>query len=579
MFLEFYKLREQPFGVTADPRFLYLARSHRETLASLFFAIENRLGFSMLVAEPGLGKTTLLLQVLKALGASALTAFLFETQCNPTGLLRYLLKELDLQTNRRGPTSLHEQLEQLLVRVAGTGRHLVVIIDEAQNLGPPVLETMRLLSNFETRSGKLIHIILSGQPQLAQQFAKPDMAQFEQRISITNWLKPLTTDETARYVEYRLQVAGFRHGPLFSDEAIEAIAARSEGIPRKINRLCFNALSLGCVVQENHIGKELIEEAGSDMGIRLLALQRSSSDSTKERAGESVAKSASSRICSGTDSQQSDEQIFVDDVQAAQQMSNRAANEEAQRGRRMPWNVATSNGVTSSRRRFAGSMLRITLLLISFGVIPLQGQNVSATDAQPSSSTLQFATRNPRYQIRPSDIIEVGFYPTAELNQTLSVEPDGYITLREAGDLHVAGKTVPELKEAITAAYAKLLNEPVITVLLKDFQRPYFIVGGQVGHPGKYELRAQTTASEAVAIAGGLTERAKHTQVLLFRKVSDDWSEVKPLDFKAIYRGNWQEDIHLKPGDMLFVPQNKISKIKPYLPNWSIGTYIGPGVF
>jgi polysaccharide export outer membrane protein len=165
------------------------------------------------------------------------------------------------------------------------------------------------------------------------------------------------------------------------------------------------------------------------------------------------------------------------------------------------------------------------------------------------------------------------------LNQTLSVQPDGFITLREVGDLYVQGKTLPELREAIAFAYRKILHEPVVTVVLKDYERPHFTVGGHVGHPGKYELRADTTASEGIAVAGGLAEGAKHSQVLLFRRVSDQWVEAKVLDLKSIYKGKWQEDIHLRPGDMLFVPQNRISKIKQFLPSSSIGTYMGPGMF
>ena len=205
----------------------------------------------------------------------------------------------------------------------------------------------------------------------------------------------------------------------------------------------------------------------------------------------------------------------------------------------------------------------------------------SAVAAPPAAENRkpQFHPRNPRYQIRPADSFEIKFYPAAEFNQTVTVQPDGYVSLREAGDLLVQGKTVPELQQAIGLAYAKILSNPVVTVALKDFEKPHIIVGGQVGHPGKYELRADTTVNEAVAIAGGLTEKAKHSQVLLFRRVSDDWVEVKSVDLKNIQKGRMQEDIHLHPGDMVFVPQNRISKIKPYLPVLSLNSYLGGGVF
>jgi polysaccharide export outer membrane protein len=128
---------------------------------------------------------------------------------------------------------------------------------------------------------------------------------------------------------------------------------------------------------------------------------------------------------------------------------------------------------------------------------------------------------------------------------------------------------------AIKTAYGKILRDPAVTVVLKDFEKPHFVVNGQVARPGKFELRADTTVSEAIGIAGGITERAKHSQVLLFRRVSEDWVEAKKLDLKAILNGQFQEDVHLRPGDMLVVPQNAISKIKPYLPVSSLSAYWG----
>ncbi len=192
----------------------------------------------------------------------------------------------------------------------------------------------------------------------------------------------------------------------------------------------------------------------------------------------------------------------------------------------------------------------------------------------------QFANRTPRYQVQPGDVIEILFTPSTEFNQTVAVQPDGFVTLREVGDVHVRSKTIPELTSAIKTAYAKILRDPTVTVVLKEFEKPHFVVNGQVGRPGKFELRADTTVSEAIGIAGGFTERAKHSQVLLFRRVSEDWVEAKKLDLKAILNGGqFQEDVHLRPGDMLFVPQNTISKVRPYLPTTSLGAYFGANSF
>ena len=175
---------------------------------------------------------------------------------------------------------------------------------------------------------------------------------------------------------------------------------------------------------------------------------------------------------------------------------------------------------------------------------------------------------NRRYKIGKSDVIELKFPLIPEFNQTLTVHPDGFVTLHVAGDIRVEGKTMPELNEMLRSEYAKILQDPVFTVELKEFEQPHFIVSGQVDKPGKYELRGATTVTQAVALAGGFSdERAKHSQVLLFRGVSKDWVEVKVLDLKKMFQeADLSEDPRLKSGDMVFVPQNTISKIERFLP-------------
>ena len=154
--------------------------------------------------------------------------------------------------------------------------------------------------------------------------------------------------------------------------------------------------------------------------------------------------------------------------------------------------------------------------------------------------------RNPRYQLCKGDIFDLSFPLTPEFNQTVTVHPDGYITLTGLGDFYVAGKTVPELRQVVQTAYSKILHDPVINVVLKDFEKPFFVAGGEVGHPGKYEMREDLTLTEAIAIAGGFTGSSKHSQVLLFRRVSDDWAEVRVLDVKKMFKaGNLAEDVHL----------------------------------
>jgi len=265
MFLDFYGLNEQPFGATPDPRYLYFSRTHREAQASLWYGIHVGRGFLALVATPGMGKTTLLMQLLERLRSTARTAFLFHTQCDSQQFLRYLLGDLGLDSNEKDPVRIHEQLNELLLRDASENRRVIVIIDEAQNLHRDVLETVRLLSDFETPSQKLIQIILSGQPELAVKLGRPDMAQLRQRIGGMNRLEPLSPSETALYIRHRLQVAGSRNGPIFSTAAMDSIAAHSRGIPRNINTICFNALSLGCALRRKLIGPETLTEVYSDL--------------------------------------------------------------------------------------------------------------------------------------------------------------------------------------------------------------------------------------------------------------------------------------------------------------------------
>jgi polysaccharide export outer membrane protein len=188
--------------------------------------------------------------------------------------------------------------------------------------------------------------------------------------------------------------------------------------------------------------------------------------------------------------------------------------------------------------------------------------------------------RNWRYRINPSDTLELNFVLTPEFNQTVIVQPDGYITLHGVGDLPAAGQTLPELTESIKTAYSKILQDPEVTVDPKDFEKPYFTVGGQVGKPGKFDWRADVTLTQAIAIAGGFTDASKHSQVLLFRRVSDQWTEAKIINVKKMMSSrDLQEDPDLKPGDMLFVPKNALSKIKPFLPTTSAGIYANPPIF
>ena len=260
MFLDFYGLREQPFGVTPDPNYLYLSRTHGEALGALLDGIKADRGFMALIAEPGMGKTTILYRLLEELQDSARTVFLFQTQCDSREFFRYILSELGLKTARMGLVSMHNKLNEVLFSEMLAGRRFILVVDEAQDLEEPVLETIRLLSDFETPHAKLLGIILSGQPLLAEKLAQPALSQLKQRIAIVRRLEPLSANETACYIEHRLKVAGFSGGQLFEPEALALIREQSQGIPREINNLCFNALSLGEARRSPRISGEIAQE-------------------------------------------------------------------------------------------------------------------------------------------------------------------------------------------------------------------------------------------------------------------------------------------------------------------------------
>lgn len=178
--------------------------------------------------------------------------------------------------------------------------------------------------------------------------------------------------------------------------------------------------------------------------------------------------------------------------------------------------------------------------------------------------------RNPRYRICRSDVLTLSFPLSPELNQTVTVQPDGFISLEGAGEIRIDGLTSPEVVEVVKKAYAGTLHDPLVDVDLIDFQKPFFTVSGQVGKPGQYDLRNDITVSQAIAVAGGLESTAK-TQVFLYRAVSSSWAEVRELKLKDILNGkNINEDVHLRPGDMIYVPENAITKFRKYVP-YSVG--------
>lgn len=194
--------------------------------------------------------------------------------------------------------------------------------------------------------------------------------------------------------------------------------------------------------------------------------------------------------------------------------------------------------------------------------------------AAQEKSAPGFATREPRYKIGLGDVVDIQFPLVPEFNQTATVQPDGFIPLKSAKDIHIQGLSTPELVESLKTAYKDILHEPVITVTLKDFEKPYFTALGKVNKPGKYDLRGETTVTQAIAMAGGFNDDAKHSQVLLFHRIPGDRFEIKAIDVKAMWKsGKMDEDLQIQPGDMIMVPKSALAKLRPWIPSSSMGMY------
>jgi general secretion pathway protein A len=268
MLLRFFGLNEDPFGVTPEPRFLFYSHTHREALASLKYGLQANRGFTAMIAAPGLGKTTLLYRFLNDIRPSARSVFLFDIdgECSPRELIASILRDLGIPPAAT-PAGMHDQLNKVLVDEARAGRNVVIVIDEAQNLSQAALETVRLLSNFETPRSKLLHIVLAGQLQLLDKLTDPSLIQLRQRITTFCRIDPLSAEETRKYIHHRLTMAGYRGEALFSGEAVELIFAASRGIPRTINNLCFNSLSICRALNQSQVTGSMVEEALGDLHI------------------------------------------------------------------------------------------------------------------------------------------------------------------------------------------------------------------------------------------------------------------------------------------------------------------------
>lgn len=261
MYRAFYGLREKPFNLTPDPRFLYLSEKHKEAFAHLLYGIRSRTGFVMVTGEIGTGKTTICRNLLNQLDEDTELAFIFNPMLSPLELLKKIASEFGVDSKGANTLELTEELNQYLLEAAAKGKNCVLLIDEAQNLDPQVLEQIRLLSNLETETDKLLQIVLIGQPELGEKLALHELRQLNQRITARYHLHPLSEKEVMQYIAYRLHVAGGRRKVKFSKGAIRAVYKISGGTPRVINALCDRALLIGFTKEVHTITAAIVSRA------------------------------------------------------------------------------------------------------------------------------------------------------------------------------------------------------------------------------------------------------------------------------------------------------------------------------
>jgi general secretion pathway protein A len=265
MYAEFYGLREKPFALSPDPRYLFLADSHREALAHLLYGIEHGEGFISITGEVGTGKTTLCRTLLQRIEPGTEVAFIFNPQLSAEELLQAINAELGLATDGLGRRQLMEQLNRFLLAKKAEGRRVLLLIDEAQNLAPDTLEQVRLLSNLETDTSKLIQIILIGQPELDAILESPNLRQLRQRISVRWRLSPLSATETRDYVRHRLRISAGAPREIFTELALRELHRRARGIPRLVNLLADRALLAGYAAEARTIGLGLVTQSDKEI--------------------------------------------------------------------------------------------------------------------------------------------------------------------------------------------------------------------------------------------------------------------------------------------------------------------------
>lgn len=278
MYHKYYGFSEPPFNLTPNSRYFFSSVKHTEALSTLLYAINERKGFVVITGDIGAGKTTVCRTLINKLDARTQVALITNTHMSGKDLLMSILEDLEVDYKPGSKSKLHTQLNDYLIEQLRNDNNVVLIIDEAQNLTPAVLEEVRMLSNLETENEKLIQIIFLGQPELKKKLALSRLEQLRQRVAVYFHLSPLTKQDTKKYILHRLRVACGKDHRFFTDKALDLVYAFSKGVPRLINQICDSALLTGFIYERKIVDDKLIKEVIGESPVTQIVKEKKSTD-------------------------------------------------------------------------------------------------------------------------------------------------------------------------------------------------------------------------------------------------------------------------------------------------------------